>query len=213
MSVPFLIIDGYNLMHASGLARSTYGPGDLARQRHLLLVKLSRLLTAEERKRCTIVFDAIDAPADLPGRFKHEEMIVRFAERGHEADEMIETLIRQHSAPRRLMVVSSDHRIQTAINRRRGTAIDSDIFLKQLESPYRQVGSPQPASSQPKDPSKELEFWIEEFEGIQPAKLEQDLQSQTPDQKSDWERQIDQLESQLQDPDRLDKWLNEPPPH
>ena len=26
-----LVIDGYNLMHAAGLARATYGPGDLER--------------------------------------------------------------------------------------------------------------------------------------------------------------------------------------
>ena len=80
MAALFLIIDGYNLMHAAGLARATYGPGDLARKRLELLVKLARRLTIEERKRCTVVFDAIDAPPNLPGRFVHQEIVILFAE-------------------------------------------------------------------------------------------------------------------------------------
>ena len=80
MSSPFLIIDGYNLMHEAGLARATYAPGDLARLRHELLVKLARRLTIEERKRCTVVFDAIDAPANLPGRFIHDGINVLFGD-------------------------------------------------------------------------------------------------------------------------------------
>ena len=72
MSASFLIIDGYNVMHAAGLAREKYGPGDLARKRTELLFKLARRLTTEERQRCTVVFDAIDAPPNLPRRSKHK---------------------------------------------------------------------------------------------------------------------------------------------
>ncbi len=194
-------------MHAAGLARAQYGPGDLARKRLELLIKLARRLTVDERKRCTVVFDAIDAPPNLPGRFQHQQMIVLFAQPGHEADELIETLISQHSASRRLTVVSSDHRLQNAIRRRRGTAIDSDVFLKQLESPQRHVGQPSAAPSA--NPEADLDFWLQEFEGISPEKLDKELVDQSHDAKSDWEQRIDQLQQRIQNPNGLDEWLNE----
>jgi len=66
MAQKFLIIDGYNLMHAAGMARERYGPGDLERCRERLLRFLHSRLTAEERKRTTIVFDAWDPPPLMP---------------------------------------------------------------------------------------------------------------------------------------------------
>ena len=216
MPSPFLIIDGYNLMHEAGLARATYGPGDLARLRHELLVKLVRRLTFEERKRCTVVFDAIDAPANLPGRFIHEGIHVLFAEPGHEADELIEKLISQNSAPRRLTVVSSDHRIQNAIRKRRGIGIDSDVFLKQLESPDRQIGPSRNSASPTADPNRDLKFWMEEFGGVSSDSIQQELIALSNDPKSDWDDQIEKLQQQLKNPAEIDKWLNEstksPPP-
>lgn len=206
----FLLIDGYNVIHEAGLARAEYGPGDLARIRHQLLVQLAQKLEFDERKRCTIVFDAIEAPPNLPGRFKHEEIVVVFAKPGHEADELIELLIAQHSAPRQLTVVSSDHRLQTAIRRRRGIAIDSDIFLKQLEASHRNAG-PAPRSSAKERSDFELEFWMQEFEGISPEILHQELIDQSGSPKTEWERHIDHLQQRILDPKGLDKWLDEPP--
>ena len=64
MATPFHIIDGYNLLHAAGLGRPTYGPGDLERCRNRLLSFLRTHLRAAERARTTVVFDARDAPPD-----------------------------------------------------------------------------------------------------------------------------------------------------
>ncbi len=217
MSSPFLIIDGYNLMHEAGLARATYAPGDLARLRLELLAKLARRLTIEERKRCTVVFDAIDAPANLPGRFIHEGIHVLFAEPGHEADEVIEKLISQNSAPRRLTVVSSDHRIQNAIRRRKGIGLDSDLFLKQIESPHRQIGPSRNSASPTSDPNRDLKFWMEEFGGVSSESIQKELLALSADPKNDWDDQIEKLQQQLKNPASLDDWLNEstnstPPP-
>jgi predicted RNA-binding protein with PIN domain len=209
MSAPFLIVDGYNLMHAAGLARANYGPGDLARQRHELLVRLARRLTTDERKRCTVVFDAIDAPPNLNGRFKHDEMLVQFAKPGHEADEVIEALIIQHSAAKRLTVVSSDHRLQTAIRRRKGIAVDSEIFLKQLESSQR-TDEPKPrVSSDSRNSESDLDFWLREFEAVSPDVIQQQLIDQAGDPKSDWDHHVDELQKRIQDPSSLDNWLND----
>ncbi|WP_397570814.1 NYN domain-containing protein [Schlesneria sp. T3-172] len=209
MPVPFLIIDGYNLMHAAGLARVYHPPGDLANKRLTLLAKLARRMSVEERKRCTVVFDAQDAPRGLPARYTHEMMVVLFAEPGHEADEMIETLISQHSAPRQLKVISSDHRLQTAIRRRRGMATDSEVFLKELDSPHRQVSSTGKSVSPNSPREEDVSFWLDEFEGVSPQAIQDEVRAENAAPKNDWESHVEQIQKQVQDPSQLEQWLNE----
>lgn len=210
MPAPFFIIDGYNLMHAAGLARVHHPPGDLANKRLALLAKLARRMSIEERKRCTVVFDAIDAPPKRSGRFTYESMVVLFAEPGHEADETIEQLITQHSAPRQLQVVSSDHRLQTAIRRRRGTGIDSDVFLKGLESPDRQVSVSQKSPSAKAPAEDDVGFWLDEFESVRPETIQEEIRAENAGPRNDWQDHLDQLQQQIQDKSGLDAWLNEP---
>ncbi len=134
MSRSFLIIDGYNLMHAWGLARRRYGPGDLERLRLRFLNQLANRLAEEDRERTTVVFDAGDgAPTDGPGRQVHREMQVVYAIQEPDADTEIENLIAEHSAPRQIRVVSSDRRLQIAAKRRRGRFVTSEKFLAELK--------------------------------------------------------------------------------
>jgi hypothetical protein len=129
----YLVIDGYNLMHAGGMARRTYAPGQLERARGRLLRFLGDHLAAAERERTTIVFDAADAPPDLPHRLQFHEMTICFAPPGQEADDTIEEIVAAHSAPRQIRLISSDHRLQRSVRRRRGTFVDSDKFVEMLE--------------------------------------------------------------------------------
>ncbi len=134
MPKSFLIIDGYNLMHAWGLARQRYGPGDLERLRERFLNQLAGRLTAEERPRTTIVFDAGDeAPSDALSQYDHQHMHVVYAQKEADADTRIEHMIAAHSAPRQIRVVSSDRRLQIAARRRRGRFVRSEEFVKELE--------------------------------------------------------------------------------
>lgn len=127
-----LIIDGYNLMHAAGLARTTYGPGDLERCRHRLLAQLRGCLSRSQRHRTTVVFDGQGADSSHPPEFRFHGMTIVFSPQSQEADDIIEQLIRLHSAPKRLTVVSSDHRLHRAANARKSCAVDSEQFLKTL---------------------------------------------------------------------------------
>jgi predicted RNA-binding protein with PIN domain len=129
----FLIIDGYNLMHACGLARRKYAQGQLQRCRSQLIRYLAQHLTERERERTTIVFDAGEAPPGLPRQATANGMVVCFASPGKEADDTIEELIAAHSAPRQIRLVSSDHRLQKSARRRRGIFVDSDLFAAELE--------------------------------------------------------------------------------
>ena len=173
----YLIIDGYNLMHALGLARRKYGPGQLQRCRSQLLRYLAQHLTGAERERTTVVFDAADAPPDLPRHATLESMEVRFASPGKEADDTIEELIAAHSAPRQVRLVSSDHRLQRSVKRRKGLFVDSEVFAAELER-RGSVAEPTPETVDPEGDeadkadlaaANETENWLRIFGHIEGA--------------------------------------------
>lgn len=142
MSRWFLIIDGYNLMHAWGLARGRYGPGDLERLRERFLHQLANRLGDDDRSRATIVFDAGTlAPLDVPTEQTYKDMRILFARKDENADARIEQLVKEHSAPKQIRVVSSDRRLQIAARRRRGRFVTSEEFVLELEK------HPQPATA------------------------------------------------------------------
>ena len=162
-----LLIDGYNLLHVTGISGKGTGPGSFQRSREALLRFLAASLDPDQRKVTTVVFDATDAPPGLPGTVAHEDMTVRYARDYPDADALIEELIERESAPRKLLVVSSDHRIQRAARRRRARTVDSDVWYSQLWQ--RRVQS-RSASQQlvPEKPIGELSpaeiaHWVKEF--------------------------------------------------
>ena len=76
-----LLIDGYNLLHASGILGAGKGRGSLARSREALLNVLAESLPAEELPRTTVVFDAHDPPWGLSRKLNHQGMTICFASR------------------------------------------------------------------------------------------------------------------------------------
>ena len=213
MSTPFHILDGYNLLHAAGLARLKYGPGDLGRQRTKLLAKIAEKLRPEERSRCTVVFDAHEPPPDANPRQKHLEIAVLFAPDDGDADVMIEELVRTHPSPRQLIVVSSDHRLQKAVARRGGKGIDSEDWLQQQERRPRTVPR-LPTTPPPALPARDQQSrdWQQEFGEFSVAELAAEVAAESPDAlpKEEWDRYVDRLEADLKDPAALERWLNDP---
>ncbi len=133
MARSFLLIDGYNLMHAAGMARQSYGPGDLERCRTLFLKFLLSTLKAAELQRATVVFDAGNSPYGTQRHSKLAGMTILYSPQNSDADTVIEELIAGHSAPKQVLLVSSDHRLQKAARRRRASFIDSEDFAAKLE--------------------------------------------------------------------------------
>jgi hypothetical protein len=170
MAHVFLLIDGYNLMHAAGMARERYGPGDLQRARERLLKFLFQRLVPSELSKTTIVFDSREAPPGLPAGWLDKGVQILFAAPTGDADETIEDLLRGHSAPQQLLLVSSDHRLQNAARRRRSAFIDSDAFVDYLETrPPPKETTPKETAA-PRDPKQsgeiaadELAHWIGVF--------------------------------------------------
>lgn len=132
MPARFLLIDGYNLLHAAGMARVHYGPGDLQRCRGRLLRFLLSKLSAAEIARATVVFDARDPPPGLPSQVIVSGLRVIFAQPHGDADAVIHDWLEEHSAPHRVTLVSSDRQLQRTARRRRAQFVKSEEFFDQL---------------------------------------------------------------------------------
>lgn len=203
MSVPFLIIDGYNLLHAAGLARVRYGRGDLERARQRLLGMLCEKLPVAEQMRCTVVFDAHAAPGDTARESKHHELRVLFAPSGTDADSTIELMVARHSAPRQILLISSDHRLHQAARRRGATPMDSEPFWERLQAraDVRSLSIPEPAPAKPK-PATQADDWLREFGEISVPELAAEVHAELPVHtgQADWVRHLMDLERTLADP-------------
>jgi len=172
-----LLIDGYNLLHAAGLARRTYGPGEFERTRRRLLKLLAVQLFRGERERTTVVFDARERLLGPTPPTTIDGIRVLFAD--GDADSEIERLIQRNSAPRRLHVVSSDHRLQRAARRRRAKFFDSEAFLSRIAArptpeERRQLAEPAEKREGLSAPA-EVDAWLRAFGEID-ATLASDVQ-------------------------------------
>lgn len=174
-----LLIDGYNLLHAAGYGPVRFAPGELQRARQRLLKKLFTLLSPTEILHTAVVFDAKEPPPGLPMNWYIHGLRVMYAQPHGDADVILEQLIEEHSAPRRLTVVSSDHRLQRAAKSRRATAIDSDRFLEYLALRLPNaavVELPDPEPTSPKatgEPTSiEVEYWMRLFGDVKVSELD-----------------------------------------
>ena len=128
------LIDGYNLMHAAGAFGSQdVGGAAFCRRRRRFLCMLADTLGSERARETTVVFDAKSPPDDFDLETTYGGLHLIFALGDENADARIEQLIAAHSAPKALTVVSSDHRIRRAANRRKARAVTADAFLDELE--------------------------------------------------------------------------------
>lgn len=188
--MPSYLIDGYNLLYAMGVlhgrtgnysiarpsstssasssGRTGSGPGGLEKAR-LRLLGLLHGTFRDDSNRVTVIFDAANPPPDAVEVMDHHGIQVRFAIRQEQADDLIEELIRHDSAPRRLHVVSDDHRIQQAAHRRHCLVLSCGDFLNWLERQRRQQPASQPPPAvKPEGVSREeTQYWLHEFADLE----------------------------------------------
>src|SRR4029079_3460987 len=125
----------------------------------------------------TIVFDAAGAPPGLPRTTTHDSITVHFAQRHSDADEMIEDLLEECAAPRSLLVVSSDHRVQRAARHRGASFIDSEQWYTDLVANSRKrraKGDDGAAKPSGELTTYERKYWIREFSDSTPPGDESD---------------------------------------
>jgi predicted RNA-binding protein with PIN domain len=156
-----LIIDGYNLLHASGVFGTGRGERAFEESRRALLDMLADLL-GDEVGQTVVVFDAARAPDGLPGRLTHRGIRVWFAREYPDADSLIEELVEDATSPH-LVVVSNDRRLQVAARRRRAKAVSCEEWLAEARAARRR--SHQAGDAKPPEPGPEgAEYWKRYFD-------------------------------------------------
>jgi predicted RNA-binding protein with PIN domain len=158
-----LIIDGYNLLHASGVFGEDRGPRGFEQSRLALLDLLVDLL-GDAAADTIVVFDAAHAPDGLPAHLVHRGIRVRFAREYPDADSLIEELVEVDQAPSHLVVVSSDRRLQAAARRRRAKAVACDVWLAEAREARRRSGERGREEKPPAPGPGDVEAWKRYFD-------------------------------------------------
>lgn len=134
-----IVIDGYNLIFQCGLEGKRRDSLAIEKARQRAIQTISKWL-GDDRKHAAIVFDA----SRLPIKEDHsvsqiDGLTIIYAVDYDDADSMIEEIVRTHSSPKQLIVVSSDHRLHKAALRRNAQPIDSDVWYDNLEQDFESM--------------------------------------------------------------------------
>jgi uncharacterized protein len=178
-----ILIDGYNMIAPVAPPRRGAASDWLRVERQRLIHSLASQLGEPLSRQTTVVFDAAGAPTKelarlgLESKYVEQGIQIEFSVDHEQADDRIAELINLHSSPKRLTVVSSDHRVQISAQRRGATAIDSEVWWDALADgrimlaiawpPQKSSGSPAStgvleSGKGPVDP-EDVERWLKEF--------------------------------------------------
>lgn len=163
---PRILIDGYNLLFQSQLVGKGRARAWLERARQRMLQYLTSKLDAAECKATQIIFDASQTEDTQLNQVSAAGITITFAINYPEADDLLEEIIRVHSHPKSLRVVSSDQRIRRRARARNSESIDSESFLAELEArpmPAASSGISQPSDQSPGLSDSEVAYWLNEF--------------------------------------------------
>ena len=156
------LIDGYNLLHAIGLADRSRSAKGLARARTKLL---DWLADRRGEHALRVIFDGQGNPRSSE-EAEHRGILFRFSFQ-QTADELIEGLIRDERHPAKMTVVSNDRQVQDA-GRARGCVVFTceELVDAMIEEPKAPPQSP-PAVEVPVTDA-ELAEWLEVFSTPKP---------------------------------------------
>jgi predicted RNA-binding protein with PIN domain len=110
-----------------------------------------------------IVFDGT-GPPDKRGFDQIENIEVFFAGAGTDTDTIIEEKIQASTAPKRLVIVSSDRRLRKAAHTKKATAVKSEAFWEDMRKQLsRKPGPKEPREKRNGLTEGETEQWLEIF--------------------------------------------------
>jgi len=132
-----LIIDSFNVLHMTGVLPPDLSGMDIEELRGV--ISLSRF----RNQTITLVCDGVQPielrrqPDDDQQQRALANISMMWSGTETDADTIIEILVAQSSAPRRLTVVTSDRRLTRVIRKRRVRIMTSESFLSRLSRDFR----------------------------------------------------------------------------
>jgi predicted RNA-binding protein with PIN domain len=115
------------------------------------------------RENGQIVFDGT-GPPDKSGFDNISDVEVLFAGQNCDTDTVIEEKIKASTAPKRLVVVSSDRRLRKAAHAKKAKAVKSDVFWVDVQKQLmRKRGAKEPPGKRLGITESETERWLKFF--------------------------------------------------
>jgi len=152
-----IIIDGYNLL------RCVQNIEEYQRLDEAGLCRFVSEYLVRVRMNGQIVFDGIGPPdkSELGGI---DNLEVYFSGENFEADDIIIEKIEEYSAPKNMVIVSSDREIRATAVRKKATAVTSDVFwLSMIEQLDKKKPTPMPKEKRQGITESETDAWMDEF--------------------------------------------------
>ncbi|MHC5082647.1 MAG: NYN domain-containing protein [Planctomycetota bacterium] len=156
--MPF-IVDGYNLL------RSIQKLEEFAAFTEVQMCRAIADFLHCVRDRGHVVFDGI-GPPDKSALGGISGLEVYFSGENLEADDVIEQKILDNTAPKSLIVVSSDRRLRTAAKKRKATSIQSELFWQGLLNEMEMNAlrpAPEPTEKRNGLNERETDLWLDAF--------------------------------------------------
>lgn len=154
-----MLIDGYNLLRA--IQKISENPALTDAQMCRMVSNYLRYLGQQGE----IIFDGV-GPRDK-SVFFNMPVEITFAGSGVEADDIIEKRIADYSAPKLLIVVSSDRRIRLAAQKRKSIAVKAQEFWLAMEKftahSSKRKKRAEPRSKREGISESETELWLRIF--------------------------------------------------
>jgi len=152
-----ILIDGHNLLYAV----KAMTEGQVFSE-----VQLCSLISGylrQTKQRGEVIFDG-RGPLDKSGLLGTTNLEVSFSGSATDADTVIEDRIRESTAPKRLTVVSNDHRLIKAAKARKAAAVTADDFWEKVfKKLSRKRRPPEPAAKRTGITEGETDFWLKFF--------------------------------------------------
>jgi len=153
-----IIIDGYNLLRWVQNIEE-YQSLDEAALCRIVSEYLVRVRTYAQ-----VIFDGL-GPRDKSELGGIDNLEVFFSGEHLEADDIIEEKIAEYSAPKNMVVVSTDRRIRAAATKRKSISVTSDLFwLSMIEQLDKKKPTPMPKEKRHGLTEDETDAWLDEFD-------------------------------------------------
>ena len=153
-----LIVDGYNLLRAIQ-KHEQFADMDEVELCRIITEYLGRI-----RDRGQVIFDGT-GPPDKSRFGPYRNMEVYFVGMNTDADTVIEEKIQDNTAPKSLVVVSSDRRIRTAAKRRKAISAGAeDFWMLMTKVLERDMPRPEPQEKRHGITEAEADRWLDLFD-------------------------------------------------
>lgn len=154
-----VIVDGYNLLRAIQKNDEQFETLTEAGLSRILSDYLKRI-----RDHGHIVFDGL-GPPDKSNLGGFGNLEVYFSGPDTDADTVIEQKILDNTAPKSLLIVSTDRRLRAAAGKRKAVSIRSEIFfLEVIRQLDRKKPTPEPQQKRQGLTDSETETWMDLFD-------------------------------------------------